>query len=87
MAHVHRYSAKHVPASWDYGPRTDHPLDPRNDDDTAECPVCDGNDAECECCHGSGYINADGTAFDPRQAERDREEHQAEQLYWRGQEQ
>jgi hypothetical protein len=42
----------------DYGPRTDHPLDPRNDGerDLQPCPECGGKNLDCIACDGKGHV-------------------------------
>ena len=52
----------HIPASWDYGPRTSHPHDPRNDPDDGlqPCLECDGSGEmsgePCLYCSGAGHF-------------------------------
>jgi hypothetical protein len=60
-AHSH-YSPKRMPEFWDFGPRTAHPHDPRNDPDDGlqPCLECDAegekNDEPCAFCEGKGYF-------------------------------
>lgn len=67
------HSAKYPPASWDYGPRTNHPHDPRNDCSASMCDACNGDGKvraddgfmdTCEQCAGAGWLDESGAPLE-----------------------